>query len=177
MKRTDDYRELKKKTNDLMSVLDSYHSSLLHMKVYIIYNVLIIFCLISYILYCFVNIKQEWAFVWYIIVGLLFLNDAIGVHLKKQEKKNLYKLYADSVEAVRQLGDTLEWGKNRRKFLDQIPYDASKAINRFFTITQSKCSPYRIGINYFNLLSIVNILVVLIASIVTIAHNFEYIWC
>lgn len=177
MKKKDNYRDLKKKTNDLMSVLDSYHSSLLHMKVYIIYNLLIIFSLILYILYCFVNIKQEWAFVWYIIVGLLFLNDAISVRLKKQEKENLYKLFADSLEAVRQLGDTLEWGENRRKFFDQIPYDASKAINRFFTITQSKCSPCRKGFNYFNLLSIINILVVLIACIVTIAHNFSYMWC
>ena len=41
MKKKDNYRDLKKKTNDLMSVLDSYHSSLLHMKVYIIYNLLI----------------------------------------------------------------------------------------------------------------------------------------
>ena len=97
MKKKDNYLDLKKKTNDLMSVLDSYHSSLLHMKVYIIYNLLIIFSLISYILYCFVNIKQEWPFVWYIIVGLLFLNDAISVRLKKQEKENLYKLFADSL--------------------------------------------------------------------------------
>ena len=116
-----------------------------------------------------------------IIIGLilfsimyLMIGEVLAVYLKRKIKRLMRNAYIESMNVLSLLGDSIEWDKNRRKFRKKPPKEALTAINTFYSIIQSIFFPFRKGVNYYNIISLVNIFAMLLVLVISFKILVEY---
>ena len=125
------------------------------------YNFLIILGLLLFSVMCLIDIELAKRESFVITYHLLVLSDALAIYIKRKLKHKIRNNYIESLKIIGQLGDLIEWSRDRRKFSVNPPKVAIIEINTFYSIIQRLFFPYKKGVNYYNGLVVINIMVLL----------------
>lgn len=159
--------QIKLSVKELSSYNSYFLSILTKIKFLLCYNVLIIIALFLFSIMFLMNSKLAGRELFVGVYHLLMLGEVLALYLKRKIKHQMGDVYIESLNVLRQLGDSIEWDKNRRKFRKNPPAEALTAINTFYSIIQSVFFPFRKGLNYYNVISLVNILILLQVLVVS----------
>ena len=139
------------------------------------YNLLVILGMLGFSLMLWMNEELAKREMFIYVYSLLLICEIIVSYGSVKIKQRIYNCHIESINAVRQLGDVIEWNRERRKLRTNPPLEALIEINKFYSIIQNYSYPFRKGFNYYNCLLLVNmfaLLFVLIIFIKTLIVNF-----
>lgn len=158
-----------------LSTYNTYFLSILtKIRFLLCYNILIIIGLILFSIMYLMNSKLAEQELFVFVHSLLMIGEVLAVYLKRKIKRLMRNAYIESMNVLSQLGDSIEWDKNRRKFRKKPPKEALTAINTFYSIIQSIFFPFRKGVNYYNIISLVNIFAMLLVLVISFKILVEY---
>lgn len=171
---------LEKQINNLSNQLKVYNllslAIIKRINFVVVYNFLIILGLLLFSVMCLIDIELAKRESFVVTYHLLVLSDALAIYIKRKLKHNIRNNYIESLKIIGQLGDSIEWSRERRKFSVNPPKVAIIEINTFYSIIQRLFFPYKKGVNYYNVLSVMNIIVLLSVVLISFYTFFvEYL--
>lgn len=168
-------RQIKQLSNKLRDCNLASLKFVARMRFFMCYNLLIILGMLGFSLMLWMNEELAKREMFIYVYSLLLICEIIVSYGSVKIKQRIYNCHIESINAVRQLGDVIEWNRERRKLRTNPPLEALIEINKFYSIIQNYSYPFRKGFNYYNCLLLVNmfaLLFVLIIFIKTLIVNF-----
>lgn len=168
-------RQIKQLSNKLRNCNLASLKFVARMRFFMCYNLLIILGMLGFSLMLWMNEELAKREMFIYVYSLLLICEIIVSYGSVKIKQRIYNCHIESINAVRQLGDVIEWNRERRKLRTNPPLEALIEINKFYSIIQNYSYPFRKGFNYYNCLLLVNmfaLLFVLIIFIKTLIVNF-----
>lgn len=168
-------RQIKQLSNKLRDCNLASLKFVARMRFFMCYNLLIILGMLGFSLMLWMNEELAKREMFIYVYSLLLICEIIVSYGSVKIKHRIYNCHIESINAVRQLGDVIEWNRERRKLRTNPPLEALIEINKFYSIIQNYSYPFRKGFNYYNCLLLVNmfaLLFVLIIFIKTLIVNF-----
>lgn len=168
-------RQIKQLSNKLRDCNLASLKFVARMRFFMCYNLLVILGMLGFSLMLWMNEELAKREMFIYVYSLLLICEIIVSYGSVKIKQRIYNCHIESINAVRQLGDVIEWNRERRKLRTNPPLEALIEINKFYSIIQNYSYPFRKGFNYYNCLLLVNmfaLLFVLIIFIKTLIVNF-----
>lgn len=161
-------RQIKLLSNKLRDCILASLKFVARIKFFMCYNLLIIFSILGFSLMLWMKeeLAKRESFLY--VYCLLLFSEVLISYGNIKIKRRIYNYYIESINVVRQLGDVIEWNRERRKLRTNPPLEALIEINQFYSIIQNYSYPFRKGFNYYNCLLLINIFSLLFMFIVFI---------
>lgn len=169
-------RQIKQLSNKLRECNLASLKFVARMRFFMCYNLLVIFGMFGFSLLLWTNEELAKRDMFLYVYCLLLLSEVLISCGRVKMKRRMYTYYIESINAVRQLGDVIEWNRERRKLRTNPPLEALVEINKFYSIIQKYSYPFRKGFNYYNCLLLIDmfgLLFMLIIFIKTLIVNFQ----
>lgn len=168
-------KQIKQLSNKLRDCNFASLKFVMRLKFYMCYNLLIMLGIIGFSLMLWMNEELAKREMFLYVYSLLLFSEVLISLGRTKIKRRIYHYYIESINVVSQLGDVIEWNRERRKLRTNPPQEALIEINKFYSIIQKYSYPFRKGFNYYNCLLLINIfslLFVIIVFINTLIVNF-----
>jgi hypothetical protein len=164
-------QEAKDLTRKLNSTSEVFSEMYRHLKRTLLYQMLILFTLISFVSITFFVPHDTRNKISYMIIPLIMFNYVLIIIYRNYQKRNMEKVYKVGADYMGRLSDIIDWTSIRNKYINKEDRKVLDSITTFLLQIEKPLSPFRHSRNYYSLILYLSLTVSVLVLIYYIVYS------